>query len=175
MAYDDDRGLAAFLDDLEQEAQGAWAAERGLEVAVRARAEYARVGLPGRLMAGLGGRVALQVAGVGTVGGELVRVADGWLLLADGAVEWIVLLDAVETVRGLPPRAVPPEAWPATARLGVGSALRAMVGERCLVRLRSDGQLDGRVGRIGADFVELQPDGGGTALVAFAAVAAVRR
>lgn len=172
---DDDRGLAALLDDLEQQAQGAWAADRGLEVAERARAEYARVGLAGRFMAGLGARVALQVTGVGALGGELVRVADGWLLLAEGSAEWLVLIDAVESARGLPARAVPPEAWPVTARLGVGSALRAMAGERGLARFRSGGQLEGRVGRIGADFVELHPDGGTTVLVAFTALAAVRR
>jgi hypothetical protein len=171
----DDRGLAAFLDDLEQQAQGAWATDRGLEVAERARAEYARVTLAGRLMAALGGRIALQVSGVGSLAGEVVRVADGWLLLAEGNVEWLVLLDAVETARGLSARAVPPEAWPVTARLGLGSALRAMAGERCVARLRSGAQLDGRVGRIGADFVELHPDGGTTVLVAFAALAAVRR
>lgn len=175
MTHDDDRGLAAFLDDLEQQAQGAWASERDQEVAERARAEYARVGIAGRLMAGLGARVTLQVAGVGALGGDVVRVADGWLLLQDGGLEWIVLLDAVETVRGLPARAVPPEAWPVTARLGVGSALRALAGERCLARLRTGGQLDGRVGRLGADFVELQPDGGAPVLVALAALAAVRR
>lgn len=175
MAHDDDRGLAAFLDELEQQAQGAWASERDQEVAERARAEYARVGLAGRFMAGLGGRVTLRVSGVGVLGGELVRVADGWLLLRDGGLEWIVLLDAVETVQGLPGRAVPPEAWPVTARLGIGSALRALTGERCLVRLRSGGQLDGRLARVGADFVELEQEGGGTLLVACNALAAVRR
>jgi hypothetical protein len=175
MAHDDDRGLAAFLDDLEQQAQGAWAGEREQEVAERARAEYARVGLAGRLMAGLGTPVALQVTGVGGLAGGLVRVADGWLLLAAGGAEWLVLIDAVETVRGLPARAVPVEAWPVTARLGVGSALRAMAGDRCVVRLRAGGQLDGRVGRAGADFVELQTEAGTVVLIALAAVAAVRR
>ena len=171
----DDRTLAAFLDDLEQQAATAWATERDLEVAERARAEYARVGLAGRLMAGIGGRTTVQVAGVGPVGGTLARVADGWLLLQDGGIEWLVLADAVETVRGLPGRAVPREAWPVTARLGLGSALRAMTGERCVVRLRSVGQLEGSVGRVGADFVELHPEAGEPLLVAFAARAAVRR
>ncbi len=175
MAHDEDRGLAAFLDELEQQAQGAWASERDQEIAERARAEYGRVGLAGRFMAGVGGPVTLRVSGVGALGGEVVRVADGWFVLRDGGLEWIVLLDAVETVQGLPGRAVPPEAWPVTARLGIGSALRALSGERCLVRLRSGAQLEGRVGRVGADFVELQPEGGSTALVARTALAAVRR
>lgn len=175
MAHDDDRGLAAFLDDLEQQAQGAWATERGQEIAERAQAEYARVSLAGRFMAGLGQRVGLEVVGLGSMSGDLVRVADGWLLLEDAGAEWLVLLDAVQTVRGLPARSVPPEVWPVTARLGLGSALRAMAGERCLVRLRTGGQVSGRVARIGADFVELQTEAGTPVLVAFAALAGVRR
>jgi hypothetical protein len=132
MAYDDDRGIAAFLDDLERQAQGAWAAERDLEVAERARAEYARVGLAGRLMAGIDEQVALQVTGVGAITGEVSRVAEGWLLVTDGSVEWIVLLDAVETVRGLPARSVPPEAWPVTARLGSSRHRRRTVRRKRL-------------------------------------------
>ena len=43
--------IFSLLDDLEAQAEGAFAAERDLEVAERARAEYASVTLAARLSA----------------------------------------------------------------------------------------------------------------------------
>ena len=44
-----------------------------------------------------------------------------------------------------------------TARLGLGSALRRVAdgGEECRVRLRDGTAYDARLGRVGADFVEV--------------------
>lgn len=173
--HDDDRRLAGFLDDLEQQAAGAWAAERGLEVAERARAEYTRVTLASRLMAGVGGQMDLAVTGIGPLSGTLERVADGWCLLESGRAEWVVRLAAIRTVRGVSERAIAAEAWPVTARLALGSALRGLAGEQCLLRLLDGTSVDGRLGRAGADFVEVQPGGGPPVLVAYTALAAVRR
>lgn len=175
MTHDHDRRLAAFLDELEQEASGAWTAERHLEVEERARAEYARVSLAARLMASCGREIHLVVQDVGPLSGELVRVADGWCLIEAGGVSWLVVLDAVETARGVVPGAVAPEAWPVTSRLGLGSALRGLAGERAVLRLRSGSRVEGRVGRVGADFVEVHPDAGQPVVVAWSALAAVRR
>lgn len=171
----DDRRLAGFLDDLEQHAAGAWAVERQLEVVERARAEYARVTLASRLMADQGDEVDLVVAGVGTVAGLLERVADGWCLVSSGGAEWVVRLDAVQVVRGVAPGAVATEAWPVAARLGLGSALRGLVGERCVVRLLDGSSVEGRVGRAGADFLEVLVGAGQPVLVSHAALAAIRR
>ncbi|MDO7867463.1 hypothetical protein [Nocardioides jiangxiensis] len=175
MTHDADQRLAAFLDDLEHEAAGALTVERRLEVEERARAEYARVSLAARLMASCGSRLDLVVQGVGPLTGTLVRVADGWSLLEVAGAEWLVLLEAVETVRGLAPSAVAPEAWPVTARLGLASALRGLAGEPCVLRLRSGARVEGRVGRAGADFVEVHAGGGTSVVVAYRALAAVRR
>jgi hypothetical protein len=149
--------LLAVFDDLEQQAAAAYGAEREAEVAERARAEYAAVTLAARLMAGRGCRVAMALEGVGAVSGELQRVAADWCLLAAGGQDWIIRLPVVSSVRGLPPHAVAEAAWPVTARLGLGSALRRVAdgGERCRVRLRDGTAYDARLGRVGADFVEV--------------------
>ena len=168
--------LFALFDDLEQQAGALFEAERGEEVADRARAEYAAVGLAARLMAGVGGEVTLGLDGVGSVSGRLARVADGWCLLAAPGQEWVVPLPAVSKVRGLPPRAVPEEAWPVTSRLGLGSALRRVAAEQggCRLRLRDGTTYDARLGRVGQDFVEAcVGDRREAVVVAFTALAAV--
>lgn len=151
-----DERLFAVLDDLEQQAESAFAAERDAEVADRALAEYAQVGLATRMMASLGGRVRLRVAGAGWVEGELRRVAEAWCLVDGAPNQWLVRLAAIRVAAGLSPRSVPEAAWPVTARLGLGSALRRISGngEQCrLVTLDGEGY-DVRLGRVGADFVE---------------------
>jgi hypothetical protein len=102
-------------------------------------------------------------------------VGEGWCLLDAGAQDWVVRLAALSSVRGLGERAVPAEARPVTARLGVGSALRGVAESRAETVLhRLDGTLlRGVLGRVGADFVELlaveEPE-----TVPLAVVAAVR-
>ncbi len=127
-------------------------------------------------MAARGTRVTLAVEGVGAVSGELQRVAADWCLLGAGGQDWIVRLPAVVSVRGLPSHAVAEAAWPVTARLGLGSALRRVAdgGEECRVRLRDGTAYDARLGRVGADFVEVfTGDHAEPWVVAFAALAAV--
>src|SRR3546814_6803402 len=95
-------------------------------------------------MASVGGQVGFHLLGVGHLEGRLARVADGWCLLESGGHEWMVRLDAIELARGLSARAVPPDAWPVTAKLGFGSALRRVAesGPRGQVRLVRGGQYD---------------------------------
>lgn len=149
--------LFAFLDDLEQQAEGVFGIERELEVAERAAAEYAVVTVASRLMASVDDQVSLQVQGLGHVDGQLRRVADGWCLVASPAQSWIIRLDAVMSVRGASCRSVPEAAWPVTGRLGFGSAIRrlAEAGEPCRVVLLDGSGYDARVARVGGDFVEL--------------------
>jgi len=173
MAWEEE--LFALLDDLESQASAGFAAEREAELADRSRAEYQHVTLAERLMASVGHEVALSVAGVGLLRGTLDRVATGWLLLRAGEQDWIVPEGAVGTLQGASERAVPPVAWEAVARLGIGSALRRLAesGERCLVHLRDGSRLEGDLRRVGADFVEVY-DAGRLTLVAFSALAAVQ-
>jgi hypothetical protein len=177
--------LFGFLEDLEHRAGALFDAERELEVADRARAEYQQVTLASRLQASVGRDVTLHVVGAGPVRGRLDRVCETWCLLTSatpGAAagrEWLVPLDAVTAVDGAADRSVPEVAWSPLARLGLGSALRRLgdAGERCVVHRRDGGRHDGVPARVGQDFVELLEGHGPTSrttLVAFAAVGAVQ-
>ncbi|MEJ7796420.1 MAG: hypothetical protein WKF50_12775 [Nocardioides sp.] len=171
-----DEQLFAVLDDLEQQAESLYDAERDAEVADRSRAEYGAVTLASRLMASLEAELSLDVLGVGRVSGRLQRVATGWLLLETAAGQWVVPLSAVTSVGGASSRSVPEVAWSPVTRLGLGSALRRLsdAGERCLVHRVDGGRVDGVVRRVGKDFVEVGISPERVDLVAFAAIAAVQ-
>lgn len=168
--------LFAALDDLEQQAEALFEAERAAELADRSRAEYGAVTLASRLMASVGEEVVLGVEGVGRVAGELQRLGTGWVLLRGAGGDWVVHLEAVEVVGGAAARSVPEVAWSPLTRLGLGSAFRRLseAGEPCLVHLRSGSRAEGRVRRVGADFAEVAVAPERVQLVAFAAVAAVQ-
>jgi hypothetical protein len=170
--------LFAVLEDLEQQAAGLYDAERGTEVADRARAEYAAVGLAGRLAASLGLRLVVGVRGAGRLEGVLERVGTGWLLLAGDHQEWLVRLPAVITVAGASARSVPEEAWSPVARLGPATVLRriADAGHRCVVHDVEGSAYDVVLRRVGRDFVEaVTGDERRSVLLALENVAAVQR
>jgi hypothetical protein len=166
----------ALLDDLEQQAEALYAAERDADLVDRSRAAYREVTLASRLMASVEADLTLEVDGVGPVAGELERVAEGWCVLRGPAQDWVVCLPAVTAVRGASDRSVPEVAWSPVARLGLGSALRriADAGERCVLHLTDGTAHDGTLRRIGADFVEVAVGEDRLVLVAFAALAAVQ-
>jgi len=172
----DDR-LDGVFDDLEQQAEGLALAERDALVAEQRVAEYARVDLASRLHGSVGSRVACEVMGAGRVEGVLTRVGTGWLLVEADHDEWLVRLAAVLGLRGLAERTVTEDLRRVTARLGVGSALRQVAEERAEVLVhRVDGDvLRVRLGRVGADFVEVADAGTGQrSALPFTAVAALR-
>ncbi|WP_296602487.1 hypothetical protein [Nocardioides sp.] len=168
--------LFAVLDDLEQQAEALYGADRDAELADRSRSEYQQVTLASRLMASLGTPVRLEVAGVGVVAGALDRVGSGWCLIAGPGQDWVVRLAAVLAVHGASDRSVPEVAWSAVARLGLGSALRRLAdaGERCVLHLLDGTSHEATLRRVGADFVEVVEGEGRVVLVAVAAVAAVQ-
>jgi hypothetical protein len=174
MAWEEE--LFALLDDLEQQAEALYGAERDAELADRSRAAYGEVSLASRLMASVEDEVRLEVTGVGAVEGALARVADGWCVLRGAAQDWVVCLPAVAAVHGASGRSVPEVAWSPVARLGLGSALRRLAdaGERCVLHLRDATTYDAVVRRVGADFVEATVGEGRTVLVAFGALAAIQ-
>lgn len=175
MAWEDD--LFALLDDLEQQADALYDAERAPELADRSRAEYQQVTLASRLMASVGRDVALEVAGVGSVAGRLERVAAEWCLVRAADQDWVVALAALSSVAGASERAVPEVAWSPLARLGLSSVLRRLAdaGERCVLHDRSGGAVDGVPVRVGADFVEVAVgEARRVVLVAFGRLAAVQ-
>ena len=153
-------GALRALDDLEQQAEALYDAERAAELADRSRAEY-HAGHARQPADGLGRRRGGARRARRRPGRRrLERVGAGWCLLRGPAQDWVVPLAAVAAVPGASDRAVPEVAWPAVRRLGLGSALRrlAEAGERCVVHLRRRRPPRGGVRRVGADFVEV--DGG---------------
>jgi hypothetical protein len=168
--------LFSVLDDLEQQAEALYDAERDLELADRSRTEYARVTLASRLMASVDAELSLEVAGVGRVSGALQRIGTGWCLLHRPGQDWIVRGEAIAVVHGASTRSVPEAAWSPVTRLGLGSALRrvADAGERCLLHLVDGHCHEVLLTRVGQDFVEGQAAGGRSVLVAFPALAAVQ-
>ena len=171
-----DERLFAFLDDLEQQAQALYDADRESELADRARSEYAAVTLVSRLMASVGREVVLDVRGVGPVAGELQRVGPGWCLVHGAAQDWVVRLAAVKGVEGASDRSVPEIAWSPVSRLGLGSALRRLADTRSECRVHSvDGAVwDACLTRGGSDFVEARVGEGRVVLLALESLGAVQ-
>jgi hypothetical protein len=171
-----DERLFAYLDDLEQDAEARFDAERAGELGDRARAEYAAVTLASRLMASAGQRVVLEVRGTGTVSGVLERVGSDWCLLDSLTRDWVVRLAHVVAVEGASERSVPEVAWSPVARLGIGSPLRSLAdaGEPCLVHTAEGASYDVVIERVGADFVEVVTGQDRRLLLPLAAIAAVR-
>ena len=171
-----DERLFAFLDDLEQQAQALYDADRAGELADRSRAEYAEVILVSRLMASVDEQITLDLLGVGPVAGLLRRVGPDWCLLHGAAQDWVVRLAAVKGVEGASERSVPELAWSPVNRLGLGSALRRLADTGVDCRLHAvDGTVrEGRVARVGADFVEVTVGQARTVLVARGTLAAVQ-
>jgi hypothetical protein len=174
VAWEDE--LFALFDDLEQQAEAMYDAERAVELADRSRVEYQQVTLASRMMASVGEPVRLDVLGVGAVTGHLERVANGWCLVSGSDQDWVVRLDAVIAVVGASDRSVPEIAWSPVARLGLGSALRRIAdsGDRCVVHQVGGGSYDAMIRRVGSDFLEATIGTGRIVLVAFSNLAAVQ-
>lgn len=175
---DPDGRLVALFDDLEQQAEGLALQERDAEVAELTRSAYAEVDLVSRLHGSVGHEVALAIRGVGLLSGQVRRAGTDFVLLEAAEVTWVVRSAALTRVGGLTEAAVPADARPLPARVGLGSVLRGFAEDGVPVTVHDlDGEvLRGVVRRVGADFAELRPDGFGASpvLLPFAGLAAVR-
>ena len=174
--------------DLEGQLEAAEGAELATEVADRTRREVAQLRLLDRLAPGVGHQVRLQVAGAGLVSGRLEQVGAEWLLVAEAAGrQAVVPVAAVLSAGGLGVLSrTPGQEGRVVARLGLGSALRAIARDRLQVTvvLLDGSALTGTVDRVGADFLEMAEHGpgeprrrgevSGMRAVPFAAIAAVR-
>jgi hypothetical protein len=152
-----EESMFSVFDDLEQQAAGLHLVERDAEVAGLSLAEYTGVTLRARLHASLERDLRVRLVGGLVLSGRLARVGEDWLLLAAPAAEWIVRHEGVASLGGLSPRADSEESWSVTDRLSLRSLLRRLSAgnEPCLVHLVDDQRMEGRVGRVGADFFEL--------------------
>jgi hypothetical protein len=156
--------MFALFEDLEQQAAGLQLVERDLEVAELTVAEYSRVGLGERLHASLDRDVRVRVVGGRQLAGRLARVGEDWMLLVDGASEWIVRTAGAVSIVGLSSRADNEETWSVVDRLPLRSLLRGLAADSaaCVIHFEDDQQIQGRIGRVGKDFVEVHVgDGAG--------------
>ena len=90
--------------------------------------------------------------------GRLARLGEDWLLLVGRSAEWIVRHDGVVTLDRALPAGHSEDTWSVVDRLTPPRACCA--GSRaparaCLVHFVDDQQVEGRVGRVGRDFFEL--------------------
>jgi hypothetical protein len=170
--------------DLEARFAAAAADELNAEVADRIRSEAARVGAAERLAVAVGSTVRVVALGGASASGTVRRSGPDWLLLAESyGADVLVLLSAVAAVTGVPRGVARPGGGGAVgARLGLGSALRAIARDRLPVVLDLvDGTTSGgTVERVGRDHLELtdtvtRGSAAGTVLVPTAAVAMIRR
>ena len=168
--------MLALFDDLEQQAEGLQLAERDAQVAELGQGEYAELPWAARLHGSTGRPVRVRLLGGRVLEGDLQRVGADFFVLAGPRVDWVVCGDAVAAVAGLADRAVDERARSVLARLTVRSMLRRLAESHaeCLVLLRDDTQLAGRLGRVGRDFVELRAGGERVDVVPLGALAAVQ-
>ncbi|MDQ6688810.1 MAG: hypothetical protein M3Z50_14660 [Actinomycetota bacterium] len=175
-----EESVLSLFEDLEQQAAGLQLAEREAEVGERSVAEYAQVSLGSRLHASLGRALRVRLVGGRHLQGRLVSAGAEWLLLEDDhGSEWVLPSAGLSSVEGLSSRSVNEDAWPLPTRLSLRSVLRRIARGQadCVVHLRDDGQVSGRLGRIGRDFVEMHADGDrgtGTTAVPLEVVAAIQ-
>jgi hypothetical protein len=149
----------ALFADLEGEFDAAQAAELAAEVDDRSRRERARLRLVDRLRPAEGRSIAVTVAHIGVLRGRLAVVGPDWLLLVtEQAREALVPASAVLSVAGLAHTAAEPHGeGQVAARLGLGSALRALARDRAALSITlSDGSTrTGTIDQVGADHVAL--------------------
>ena len=145
--------------DLEARFDAEQAAEREGAVAELTRAEQASVPLADRLRAAGGSVLRLELLDGEGIEGRLARVAHTWLLLdgngARGRVQHLVPLAALGSVVGLGRLATPSRAR--TDGLGLGHVLRGLQRDRARVLVRTaGGTVTGRIGRVGADHLDVE-------------------
>lgn len=171
--------------DLEAEAAELEVRDRDAEIAERTRAELAGVRWAERVRGATGRRVTVTLAGAQRLVGVVRYVGPDWVLLDGGPVDLLVPAHAVLGVEGVGALAPGgservPFTWAA--------AWRTLSRDRLVVRVvRCDGStVRGTVGRVGADFAEIDraaegdvgplprdASAGGVVLVPFAAVQVV--
>jgi hypothetical protein len=160
-----ERALVELFDDLETRAEGLAHELRDDDVADLSRAEYAEVSLQERLHGAVGGEVTVDAAGGVRVRGRLDRVGKGCAVVTGGAgtgrpAVHLVNLDHEVTVSTSSQRAAAEPLQGVTARLGLASAVRHLAEDVDAVAVTTtDGRRrTGRIGRVGADFLEISPD-----------------
>ncbi len=151
-----EESMAGLFEDLEQQAEGLGHLERDAEVAELSAAEYAQVSFSARVHGSLGRQLRVRFAGGHLAAGRLVGVGQDWMLLAGEEHEWLVRHASVQSLSGASDRARSEETWSLADRLSLRAMLRRLSAEfaTCVVHFDDGRRLEGRVGRVGRDFME---------------------
>ncbi|MBA3718906.1 MAG: hypothetical protein H0W95_01215 [Nocardioidaceae bacterium] len=162
--------------DLEAEAADLAAQDRDAEIAELTRAALSEVRWLERVRGATGSPATLVLSADTRVTGAVRYAGPDWVLVEAGSDDVLVPADAVIGIEGVG-SAAPPSAD--RVPLTWAAAWRSLSRDRASVLVRrTDGrQVRGTVGKVGADFVELERDDdsrlGQMVLVPFAAVQSV--
>ena len=141
--------------DVEAQLAAAERAEVDAEVADRTRAEWTRTLLADRVRAAVGEPLQIVLTGGYRVRGTCVDAGAEWVVVRDETAQVLVPLSAVASLTGVTTSVAPP-ASEVLRRLGLGSALRAVMRDRRTVRVVTGaGVLTGTVDRVGADHLDV--------------------
>ena len=144
--------------DLEAQLDAQAAAEFAAEVSDRTRIETAALRFTDRLRPAQGHPLVVATIGA-TLHGPLRAVGPDWILLEiERSRQALVRLAAVLGVTGVGARSsAPGSEGSVAARLGLGSALRAVAQDRApvLITLVDGSSVSGTLDRVGRDFLEL--------------------
>ena len=184
-----------FFEDLEDQLDSEWEAERAALDSEAERLRLSRIALRERMLTLIGGHdaVQLELADGASVTGSVMRVGADWLAVSEtpGSHGALVPLAALVTVRvddqALLSSARSAHAGPPSAqRMSFGFVLRELVRRRqeVSIRLRDGRVVTGTIDRAGADHLDLAlhdlgvPRSAGHVtgfrLIPFTAIAAVR-
>ncbi|MCT9870148.1 hypothetical protein [Paenarthrobacter aurescens] len=150
----------SLFDDLEAQFSAERALKEESEITERSRVELAGIELGDRLRGAMGAEIKVVLHEGSIIRGELCHLGGEWLVLVEGARQWLVPHTSVLSYQGLgrlarkpPPRMRQPA--------GIASALRALSRDRAelvvhlSVRVGDGYRLQGVIDRVGRDHFDL--------------------
>lgn len=150
----------SLFGDLEAQFSAGRALEKESEITDRARVELAGIDLADRLRGAGGAEIKIVLVDGNVIRGVLGRAGSEWLVLTEGARQWLVPFASVLSYQGLGRLALKPSSR-IQQSLGIASALRALSKDRSelVVHLKvrtGDGyKLHGVIDRVGRDHFDL--------------------
>lgn len=150
----------SLFSDLEAQFSAERALEKESEIADRARIELAGIELADRLRGSAGTEIKIVMVDGDVIRGELGHVGSEWLVLTEGARQWLVPYTSVLSYQGLGRVSLRPSSRIQHTQ-GIASALRALSRDRSelVVHLKvrtGDGyKLHGVIDRVGRDHFDL--------------------
>ncbi len=160
--------------DLEAQMEAAERASFLADVQDLTRSERAGVELAARVMHAHGTTVAITTRDGETVHGIVVDSATQWILMGKTGPQTLVPVRAVVQIGGLGPRTA--AVGDVSRKLGIGHVLRALARDRARVVVETGATaVQGLIGGVGADYVEVATGMEAMTLVPFDAIMRVRQ